>query len=687
GLNIAVSGMSTYNAGLTTTAHNISNVKTKGYSKQSVIQSAKEAISLRTSYGMLGAGVNATDVVSSRDEYYDAKYRINNSNVGKYDIESFYLSSIEDYIYPKDKDVGSITNSMDSFFASLKYLTTSSMDTTIRAEVAGYADTLAYYVRDVGTKLQNLQTDVNTEIETTVKQINAYAAQIASLNKQINTLEVYGDRANDLRDQRAVILDQLSELADITVTEKAPADGNGTNQFIVNLGGGVLVDTTTYNTINVTSDNLKIYQNDASNLYHLTWSYGQDFDSHSTTLGGKLQGLFELRDGNNGENFKATLTKVTREDAAYNNRSTLTIQSDEYSSVNASDLAKLDLPATDGVLTIGKLEYAYESFTATVAADGTYTYTFVLKENLTEGQTQRLDTIIQSTDPDPTKKQATAGDSIAFRGIPYYMAQLNEFIRTFSANFNSVQNQGYDYNGNRGKDLFVAADITSGKEYTMHEFLFDESDGFYYYNSAKVFDSTKKQAYEQQGYKFEAVGDNYYNLKNAAGEIVEKVYVPAEDANIFTFGSVNAEGSQISYYNMSVLNYYACNDIVEDSRLLACSAENTEGASGWEEAKNLAKMLALQTDNTMFKQGDPGSFLNVLSTAVLGVDSARVTASCENATNILNAVDHRRTSISGVDEDEEGQDLIIYQNLLNYQYRVLSVMNEVLDKLINETAV
>ena len=59
GLNIAVSGMSTYNAGLTTTGHNISNVKTKGYSRQTVEQLAREAVSLRTSYGMLGAGVDA----------------------------------------------------------------------------------------------------------------------------------------------------------------------------------------------------------------------------------------------------------------------------------------------------------------------------------------------------------------------------------------------------------------------------------------------------------------------------------------------------------------------------------------------------------------------------------------------------------------------------------------------------
>ncbi|MDO4166523.1 MAG: flagellar hook-associated protein FlgK, partial [Eubacteriales bacterium] len=100
GLNIAASGMATYNAGLTTTGHNISNIKTEGYTRQSVKQQAKEAISLRTSYGMLGSGVIATDIVSARSDYYDTRYRQTNSIYGKYTTQSYYLKDIENYFYP-----------------------------------------------------------------------------------------------------------------------------------------------------------------------------------------------------------------------------------------------------------------------------------------------------------------------------------------------------------------------------------------------------------------------------------------------------------------------------------------------------------------------------------------------------------------------------------------------------------
>lgn len=679
GLNIAASGMATYNAGLNTTGHNISNLKTEGYSRQRVIQKATDALSLRTSYGMMGTGVQATDIVNDRSEYYDNKYRQSHSVYQRYVTESYYLQSVENYFYPKEEGSGSVANSLTNFFTSLSHLTTSPMDTTIRTNITGYAATLAYYAEQTAIQLQELQSEVNMEIEATVKQINAYAEQLSSLTKQINAIEVYDQTANDLRDQRALIIDKLSGLADVTVTEKAPADGNGTNQYIVTLGGGVLVDTTRFNTLNLIAQENKVSQNDIENLYTIEWSYGQGFDCHNPILGGKLQGLFDIRDGNNADNFRTTIKEVTAQ--------TVTLVTDGRSSVSAKDLAQLDIPVGDGVLTIGKLDYEYSSFTVDIAADGTYTYTFTLKDELSATGVNRLQEIIDEANPE--KMQATVGDSIAFRGIPYYMRMLNEFVRTFSANFNAVQNKGYDLNGDLGRDLFVATSKTDGSEYDMTEFLKNTQDGFYYLNGYKVFDTDKKDAYEQDGFTFEAIADedNYYKLLDSKGNFVEKVYIPDDDSKIFSFTSTPGNATSVSYYAMTALTYGAAKDLVANGALLACSAENIEGTAGWEEAKNLDKMVALGMDNSMFKQGDPHSYLNVLITATLGVDADRVQKSSENAENILNSVDNRRTAQTGVDEDEEGQNLVIYQNLLAYQYRVLSVMNEVLDKLINGTAV
>ena len=95
GLNIAVSGMNTYNAVLNTTAHNISNTKTAGYSKQVVNQQAKKALSLKTSFGMQGTGVEVTEIVNTRDSYYDYKYRKSTTTLGYYDTAKYYMSRLK----------------------------------------------------------------------------------------------------------------------------------------------------------------------------------------------------------------------------------------------------------------------------------------------------------------------------------------------------------------------------------------------------------------------------------------------------------------------------------------------------------------------------------------------------------------------------------------------------------------
>ena len=99
GLNIARSGMSTYNAVLNTTAHNIANVKTTGYSRQVVKQQATEAISFKTTYGMVGTGVDAISIDSQRDVYYDNKYRMSNTSYSRYESLNYYMNSIETVSY------------------------------------------------------------------------------------------------------------------------------------------------------------------------------------------------------------------------------------------------------------------------------------------------------------------------------------------------------------------------------------------------------------------------------------------------------------------------------------------------------------------------------------------------------------------------------------------------------------
>lgn len=608
GLNIARSGMSTYSAWLNTTAHNISNVKTTGYTRQTVKQQATIPLSYGTSYGMVGTGVEATDIVSERDVYYDTKYRLSNTKCGLYDTYTYYMQSIEDNFYAKDSESGGMTNALDGFFKTLSALTTDPSNTTIRTEVVGNAELFTKYVQETANNLRTLQLDLNDQIAKTVDQINAYGKEIASLNKQINTLEVYGTKANDLRDQRARLIDELSELVDVQVIEKEPENDNGFSQYIVSIGGAKLVDTNDNYTLSCELQGTKNCQNDIDKLYDLRWSNGQDFDIHASDMGGKLQALFQLRDGNNGEVFSGSVA------TAIQGSSEITI-----TDVNdlGNSILKLNIPSEDGVIHIGSARYQYESFTATVDANGKYTYTFKLKDGVTVGA-------------GAAGKTATISDSVDYRGIPYYMSQLNEFIRTFSCKFNEVQTKGLDLNGDKGVQMFTGTDTALG--------------------AAMTFDGNVTA-----GFTFSSKIDS---------------------------AAINNGKVTTSYYRLTAFNTNVSQELMKDGKLLACADQNGGVANG----ENLALMSALESDKTMFRQGQPGSFLQVL-TSTVGVDSKKVKDAAENAKNIKDFVDNRRLSKSGVDEDEEAQNLVICQNLLNYQYKVLSVMNEVLDKLINGTAV
>ena len=96
GLNIAYTGLTAANASLNTTANNISNANTDGYSRQLVNQQAANSLRTYTTYGCSGAGVETTSIERQRDAFYDFKYWNNNANKGEFSELEYYMKQIED---------------------------------------------------------------------------------------------------------------------------------------------------------------------------------------------------------------------------------------------------------------------------------------------------------------------------------------------------------------------------------------------------------------------------------------------------------------------------------------------------------------------------------------------------------------------------------------------------------------
>lgn len=467
GLNIAYTGLLANNAAMNTTANNIANVQTEGYSRQKVTQQAANALRVFQTYGCAGAGVETLAIERIRDEFYDGRYWDNNARVGEYNQKQYYMQQIETYFDDNGKNAGFKTVFDQFMITGMQELLKNPDDSTTKTQFMGYAGALTEYFNGVAGNLEKLQKDINQEIKLKIDEINSLAGEIANLNKQINTIELTGAKANELRDRRTLLLDELSEIVDVDVQEIPIKDTNnpdrvtGANRCIIRIAGGqTLVDGSEYNGLECVARETweKVNQTDIDGLYDVYWEGGQKFNLYNGAMGGALKGLVELRDGNNGENFTGMVTEVGVDE---NGKDTVTI---EVGKAYLQDLNKCNLSDSGGIINLGNKEFYYDSWSYHVEIDDNgkevYSYTFTLS-----GQDKNPKRVTN----DREGKVASIGASLNYQGIPYYMNQMNEWVRTFAQKFNDIVTSGYDSNGEPGIKMFSGNLATDDAQYEFPE--------------------------------------------------------------------------------------------------------------------------------------------------------------------------------------------------------------------------
>ena len=195
GLHVAASGLNAAQASINTTANNISNVNTEGYSRQEVGRVASAAQRCFTSYGSIGTGVQVTKVTQVRDLYYDEKYWNNNSKLGMHEKKLYYMNQIENY-YTDDVKTSGFTTLYTKMFNALDSVKKNAGDASVRNQFISGAQELMDYFNSTAISMQDLQSSINDEIKTSVDSINSVSQKIALLNKQINIIEMEGGMAN-----------------------------------------------------------------------------------------------------------------------------------------------------------------------------------------------------------------------------------------------------------------------------------------------------------------------------------------------------------------------------------------------------------------------------------------------------------------------------------------------------------
>lgn len=279
GLSIATRGLYAAQAGLLVTNNNVSNAETEGYSRQTVKQSAVGAAAIYVGKGVLGGGVQVDSVNRVRNIRLDEKYWTENTDLGEWTAKSETLTEIEE-IFTSDTD--DFSDLMDEFYAALEDLSTDPSDSTARTTLRSVAEEVCSWLNNASEDLTQIQEDLNTEVSITVAQINSYIQQIADLNDQIRLAAASGASTNELEDQRTLLVDELSELVDIEVTQST----DDAADFTITTTGGTLVS-------DGTAKLLETYQN-TDGLYSIRWqSTGNSFEPN----GGSLKACLDLRDG------------------------------------------------------------------------------------------------------------------------------------------------------------------------------------------------------------------------------------------------------------------------------------------------------------------------------------------------------------------------------------------------------
>ena len=619
GLTIASSGLRAANAALNTTGNNISNVNTLGYSRQEVNTEAANALRVFATYGCAGAGVETLSIERVRDQFYDFKYWSNETKLGEYDAKLYYCNMIQEYL--KDDNKTGFKTLFNNIGAALQEITKNASSTDVKAEFLGTAKALTDYFNNMYGDLRDLQSDVNDEIKIRADQINSIAQDLATVNKQINTIEMTGSRANELRDKRDSLLDELSAVVDVQTEELPILDQEGNpsaaHRYIVRIAGGqTLVDMDDYNTLICVarSKEEKVNQSDVDGLYDLEWSNGLKFSLYNASMGGELRGLIEMRDGNNGEYFNGTATNVAFHDSI----STVTIKT---TALHLQSISKSNLSDTGGVINIGNQLFYYTKWVYN--GDGEYTFTI---------DNRKSDMPLT---PDKTWTEASIGGELNYQGIPYYLNQMNEWVREFAKKVNDIFKEGLTAEDppQKADILFTADYVRKTGQYTQRE--------------------------------LDASAPNNENT---------------------------------GYYNLTAGNITLLDAVVKDPRLLGTrkdidqdhSVKDEEGKDieGEEQCDQVWAVISMLGDVTQFsvRGRDAGGFLEcVLSDVTLNTSNAETFYN--TYFSLETNIDNQRTSISGVDEDEEAMNLVKYENSYTLASKMIQVLTEVYDRLILQTGV
>ncbi|MHC4269174.1 MAG: flagellar hook-associated protein FlgK [Planctomycetota bacterium] len=640
-LSIGLTGLLTAQSALKTIGHNIANVNTPGYSRQTLSLEARTPDI--TPYGPTGSGVTINEIVRIKDDLLDSQINGFKSLYGSAEVQSDMLQNIESIF--NELSEFSLNSMLEKFFESVQNLSLNPGDVSARNQLLQDAQNLATQgFNSLDEQFRNLTVDVSQRIEASVSELNSITGEIASLNKRINEIELgsVGDNANDLLDKRDQLINELSELGDIRVIK------NSRNSSVdILLGGTLIVHAGNHETVTTS-----IVGDGISQIHGLSTANIHD---------GKLEGLLNMQDvtipkymqfiDTLAASFIKEVNNIHSEGVGLGGGFT------SLTSTNAVNDAN-DLLTSTGLPFGPNTGNLY--ITVTDVSTGGIT-----KNNISIASNETLNTL-----------------TAKITGLSNITASNNNGVLTISAN------SGYTFNFSKELD---SSPGNIGSAVTTLS-------GYYTGNNNDVLtltvvdpgvsgeigkDSAKIEVTDSLGTVITTldVGSSYtpgsplaiadgVSISFGSGTIVLNdsinfdVVSDPDTSNVLTSLGLNTffDGNDASTIGVS---QYIVNDV---SRIAAASSSSPGDNS------NALRLINLQ-DSTLTNNATFSDFLHS-SVAQLGIETAAQNNSKESFQTILTNLENRRQEISGVSIEEEMIETMRFQQAFQASARYISVITE-----------
>lgn len=216
------SGLQAAQTGLYTVGHNMANAATEGYSRQRANfgDAAYSTIGFNGTGNLkVGLGTGTLSTVQIRDEFLDKTYRQASTKLGYHSTKYAAVNEIENIIGELYGDAR-LSRNIDEMWKSLQELMTHPEGIETRSMFVQSAINFVSIVNEIGDGLYNYQKNLNEQVIESVNRINQITTQIEDLNKKIVIAEGTGDNANDYRDTRNLLVDELSLYGELHVNEE-----------------------------------------------------------------------------------------------------------------------------------------------------------------------------------------------------------------------------------------------------------------------------------------------------------------------------------------------------------------------------------------------------------------------------------------------------------------------------------